>query len=88
DTPIYNANKEEMEKLGGIFSIRGKTQLDVEELDAGDIGATTKLQFTETGYSLSHNNHIFKYKNLKSPAPVLFYAIQPTTNLHQQKLSQ
>lgn len=88
DTPIYNANKEEMEKLGGIFSIRGKTQLDVGELDAGDIGATTKLQFTETGDCLCDKNHIVKYKNLKYPAPVLFYAIEPKTKGDEEKLSQ
>ena len=28
--------------------MRGKTQIEVSEINAGDIGATTKLQFTET----------------------------------------
>ncbi|WP_036728426.1 elongation factor G [Peptoniphilus mikwangii] len=86
DTPIYNMNKEETEKLGGLFVIRGKTQFEVTEIEAGDIGATTKLGATETGDTLCDKAHGVKFKKLQYPAPVLYYAIEPKTKGDEEKL--
>ncbi|MGO3752276.1 MAG: elongation factor G [Peptoniphilaceae bacterium] len=87
DTSIYNSTKEESEKLGGLFVIRGKKQLEVDELVAGDIGATTKLSHTETGDTLCDKSDPIVYKKLKYPAPVLYYAIEPKTKGDEEKLS-
>ncbi|MDO5715651.1 MAG: elongation factor G [Tissierellia bacterium] len=87
DTPIFNSTTEENEKLGGLYIIRGKSQVEVPEIYAGDIGATTKLVKTSTGDTLCTKDHIVKYKKLKYPNPVLFYAIEPKTKGDEEKLS-
>lgn len=87
DTPLYNSSKEEAEKLGGVYVIRGKNQMEVEEICAGDIGATTKLAVTGTGDTLCTKDHIVKYKRIKYPQPVLFYAIEAKTKGDEEKLS-
>lgn len=87
DTPLYNSSKEEAEKLGGVYVIRGKNQIEVEEICAGDIGATTKLAVTGTGDTLCTKDHIVKYKKIKYPQPVLFYAIEAKTKGDEEKLS-
>ncbi len=87
DTPLYNSSKEEAEKLGGVYVIRGKNQMEVEEICAGDIGATTKLAVTGTGDTLCTKDHIVKYKKIKYPQPVLFYAIEAKTKGDEEKLS-
>lgn len=87
DTPLYNSSKEETEKLGGVYVIRGKNQMEVEEICAGDIGATTKLAVTGTGDTLCTKDHIVKYKRIKYPQPVLFYAIEAKTKGDEEKLS-
>ncbi len=87
DTPLYNSSKEEAEKLGGVYVIRGKNQIEVEEICAGDIGATTKLAVTGTGDTLCTKDHIVKYKRIKYPQPVLFYAIEAKTKGDEEKLS-
>ena len=87
DTPPYNSSKEEAEKLGGVYVIRGKDQVEVEEICAGDIGATTKLAVTGTGDTLCTKDHIVKYKRIKYPQPVLFYAIEAKTKGDEEKLS-
>ena len=87
DTPLYNSSKEEAEKLGGVYVIRGKNQIEVEEICAGDIGATTKLAVTGTGDTLCTKGHIVKYKRIKYPQPVLFYAIEAKTKGDEEKLS-
>ena len=87
DTPLYNATKDKTEKLSGLYIIRGKEQIEIDEIKAGDIGATTKLEFTETGDTLCDKNHIIKFKKIKYPSPVLFYAIEPKTKGDEEKLS-
>ena len=87
DTPVYNSTKDKNEKLGGLFVIRGKEQIEVDELYAGDVGATAKLDVTETGDTLCDKNHIVKYKKIKYPTPILFYAIEAKTKGDEEKLS-
>ncbi len=43
DSVIYNVNKDAEEKIGKIYLLRGKEQIEVNELKAGDIGAVAKL---------------------------------------------
>ncbi len=87
NTALYNSTKDANEKLGGLYVIRGKKQFEVEEIQAGDIGATTKLQESETGDTLCDKANKIVYKNIKYPAPVLFYAIEPKTKGDEEKLS-
>ena len=68
--------------------MRGKEQIDIEEIHAGDIGATTKLAKTVTGDTLCDKDHIVEYKKLKYSTPVLYYAIEPKTKGDEEKLSQ
>ena len=49
DSTIYNVNKETEEKVGKLYVLRGKDQIEVPELKAGDIGAVSKLSVTHNG---------------------------------------
>ena len=44
---VVNSNKNKKEKLSNIFFMRGKNQIQTNEIVAGDIGAVSKLQYTE-----------------------------------------
>ncbi|CDZ74666.1 Elongation factor G 2 [Peptoniphilus sp. ING2-D1G] len=87
NTALYNSTKDTNEKLGGLYAMRGKKQFEVEEIQAGDIGATTKLQESETGDTLCDKSNKIIYKKIKYPTPVLFYAIEPKTKGDEEKLS-
>jgi len=87
DTEVFNANKDEIEKIGPIFLMRGKEQLDVKTIVAGDIGATAKLQFTETGDTLCDKEDLIKYAGIKLPKPCLFMAITPKSKGDEEKIS-
>ena len=87
ETQLFNSTKEESEKLGGLYIVRGKNQFEISEIQAGDIGATTKLEFTETGDTLCDKSHIIKYKKIKYPSAVLYYAIEAKTKGDEEKLS-
>ena len=52
DGNVYNVNREKSERVGQVFIPRGKVQIPVEAVIAGDIGAVAKLQETSTGDTL------------------------------------
>lgn len=85
---IYNASSDETEKIGSIFYLRGKTQIETDEIVAGDIGAISKLINTKTGDTLCDKNHPTLYKRMKYPSPNLYFAIEPKTKGDEDKIGQ
>jgi elongation factor G len=53
DTPLWNVQREVPEKVGALFVMRGKEQIEVSEIKAGDIGAIAKLAETNTQDTLA-----------------------------------
>src|SRR5690606_37888998 len=53
DSTLYNPSKNEEERVGQLFVLRGKEQVPVSRLGPGEIGAVAKLQRTTTGDTLS-----------------------------------
>ena len=86
DHEIYNSNKDDVEKLGGLFVLRGKNQIEASEIVAGDIGATSKLQITETGDTLCDKTDIIQYKEIDYPDPCLFLAVEPKAKGDEEKI--
>src|SRR5699024_1354554 len=82
----YNSNKEETEKLGGLFVLRGKEQINVPEVVAGDIGATSKLQVTETGNTLCDKESPILYDEVEFLEPTLFFSIEPKSKGDEEKI--
>ncbi len=72
---IYNASKEKTEKAGGMFTLRGNKQTNVDKLHAGDIGALAKLQYTSTGDTLCDPGNPILYPKIDFPAPCISKAV-------------
>jgi elongation factor G len=87
DLDIYNSSKEKDEKLGGLFVLRGKNQIEASEIIAGDIGATSKLQYTETGDSLSDKSNHTVYKRISYPQPTLFLSVKAKNKGDEEKIN-
>lgn len=88
DTEIFNSTKDEMDKAAGLFFLRGKTQIETTEIVAGDIGAVSKLNLTETGDTLCDKQNKTLYKKIKYPKPNLYFAIEPKSKNDEDKISQ
>lgn len=86
DMELYNSTKDKSEKLGGLFLLRGKSQVEVNEIQAGDIGATAKLSFTQTGDTLCERNNHTLYETIKYPQPTLFLAVEPKAKGDEEKI--
>ncbi len=87
DSEIYNANKEESEKIAKLYNQKGKDQENVEEVIAGDIGAVAKLQHTGTGDTLCEKENPIILPQIKFPKPNLSLAAYPKGEGDEDKIS-
>lgn len=76
DSEVYNANKEKKERLSGLFLLRGKKQIPMTKLVAGDIGAVAKLQFTTTGDTLCDPQNPVMFEPIQFPEPNISMAVE------------
>ena len=84
---IYNEEKDTLEKVGRIFVVRGKEQIEVDELHSGDIGALAKLSNTSTQDTLSLKDANIIIPKINLPGSVLCMAIKPKGKGDEDKLS-
>ncbi len=86
DTTVYNLTKETPERLGHLVLLQGKTQTEVPEIKAGDMGAVAKLKETVTNDTLADRGGVH-FKPMRFPEPVLSYAIEPKSRGDEDKIS-
>lgn len=86
DSRVLNASRGEEERLGQLFSLRGKEQNPVDEVSAGDIGAVAKLQKTSTGDTLCDKDHPLMLRPISFPHPIFSAAIAPKTKADLDKM--
>lgn len=87
DTVIYNVNKSKEEKIGSMFFLRGKSQIDTKEIVAGDIGAVSKLQYTNTGDTLCESSAPIMFEEIKLPSPSMSMSVMPKSKGDEDKIS-
>ena len=85
---IYNANKGTEEKLSRLYVLRGKEQIEVKELYAGDIGAIGKLSDTQTGDTLSTKANPIIYDPIKMSVPYTYVRYEAKNKGDDDKVSQ
>ena len=84
---LYNANQSIQEKAGKVFCVRGKKQLDVPYIGAGDIGAVPKLSKSSTGDTLCAQGTPIILDPIDFPVPNLGMAIAPKEKGDEEKIS-
>ena len=87
DSTVQNPAREAPERLGHLLLLQGKTQTNVPEIRAGDIGAVAKLKETLTGDLLAERGAAVDVAPIKFPEPVISYAIEPKSRGDEEKIS-
>ncbi|MBC7766079.1 MAG: elongation factor G, partial [Hyphomonadaceae bacterium] len=87
DSMVYNAVTDTQEKIGHLYILRGKRQIEVSEITAGDIGAVTKLAHTNTGDTLCDVHNPIILEGVSFPAPCISMAIVPKAKGDEEKIS-
>ncbi len=75
DTAYYNASRDSMERIGTIFTMQGKHQINVSAVQGGDIVAAAKLQGTKTGDTLCTKEQPICYDRIDYPESMLAMAV-------------
>ena len=76
------------ERLAQLFCVCGQIRTPVEELVAGDIGASVKLKDVRTGNTLNAKGCVYHFDFIKYPAPKYQRAIKPVNESDAEKLSE
>ena len=87
DTTLHNLTKDAPERLGHLLVVQGKSQTNVGEIRAGDIGAVAKLKETQTSDVLADRGAAMTIPPIKFPEAVISYAIEPKSRGDEEKIS-
>ncbi len=87
DAMVKNVNKNIAEKIGHIYVLRGKEQIEVDELKAGDIGAVAKLQNTSTNDTLADASRPVEMPPIEYPQSLMKMAVKPKAKGDEDKLA-
>ena len=88
DMPMTNARTGSKEKLGRLYTIRGKKTTEVKELTCGDIGAIAKMEKVKTGDTLCDARKVVALKQIPFAEPCYSVAIVPKTRGQEDKIAQ
>ncbi len=87
DQILQNNTTGDSEKLSHIYVMKGKKQVEVDELACGDIGMVAKLNNTNTNDTLTWNKK-FSYSKIDYPKPYLVKVMIPVSKGDEGKISQ
>ena len=85
---LVNINRGSKERLSQLFYVAGQIRNKVEQLVAGDIGATVKLKDTRTGNTLNAKGCEYDFREIKYPEPKYRRAIKAVSEADEEKLSE
>jgi len=85
---LVNVSRGSKERVSQIFSVAGQLRDKVEEMVAGDIGATVKLKDTRTGNTLNAKGCEYEFPTITYPEPKYRRAIKAQADGDDEKLSE
>jgi elongation factor G len=85
---LENESTNITEKINQLFLVEGNKRTSVNELCAGDIGATLKLKNTHVNNTLHTKGKNYELKPIEFPPPNITVAVEATKKGEEEKLSQ
>jgi elongation factor G len=87
DSRVKRSHDDGEERIGQVYTVRGKEQIPVTRLPAGDIGVVTKLSETQTGDTLYDIGSPVRLDPPVYPNPLFSVAVSPRTKADAVKIS-
>ncbi len=85
---LDNVSRGSKERIAQIYCVCGQIRTQIDELCAGDIGATVKLKDVRTGNTLDEKGCNYVFDFIKYPSPKYQRAVRPVTESDSEKLMQ
>lgn len=87
DMTLINSRTGNAEKLGHLYIVKGKKNIEVKEIGCGDIGAVAKLNDTVTGDSLCAPGALVTLDGISYNEPCYSQAIAPKIKGGEDKIA-
>lgn len=87
NSEVYNSTKGSKEKLGHLFIMRGKDQIEVEEASAGDIIVVPKLKTATINDTFCCSSQKIEYAPIQYPQATLSFSIHPKHKGDEEKIA-
>lgn len=87
DSRVWDVNLDEEVRVGTLSVVRGKEQMPVSRLHAGDIGVVVKLGNANTNDTLVERNKPLRFEPIPQPEPIVSIAVHPISQSDVAKLS-
>jgi elongation factor G len=87
NSEVWNPGREQSERIGQLYLPRGKSQENVTDVIAGDIGAIGKLSTTVTGDTLCQRDRVVVFEPIKFPVGYYGVAVSPASKADLDKMS-
>jgi elongation factor G len=84
---LVNESNGATEKINQLFVVEGSKRLPVNELSAGDIGATIKLKHTHVNNTLHARGQDLELAPIEFPSPLLSIAIESAVKGDEERLA-
>ncbi len=88
DASYLNTRKDEFEKIAHVYTPFGKKQVEVSDLQAGDIGVFTKLAVTATSDALCDKDCRVEFPAIKFPQANYSKAVVSQAKGDEEKIAQ
>ena len=85
---LVNESNGVVEKINQLFLMEGNKRMPVNELAAGDIGATLKLRNTHINNTLHIKGKNYELPSIEFPSPNMTVCIEAINKGEEEKLSQ
>lgn len=85
---VLNSTKDKKERISRLIVLKADERIEVDELRAGDLGATVGLKDTFTGDTICEEGKPVILESLFIPEPVISVAVEPKTKQDMEKLSK
>jgi elongation factor G len=87
DSRVWNQTKESEERFGTVHLLRGKDQIPVKQVHAGDIASVPKLNTTSTGNTFCDKGHPLSLPMPVYPHALFSVAVLPKSQADSAKIS-
>lgn len=84
---VWNANREQSERIGQLYFLQGKTQETTTDVGPGDIGAVAKLAVTTTNDTLGERNNPVILEPIVFPTGYYTMSVSPKSAADIDKMS-
>ncbi len=83
---VLNTRTGNKERIGRLVRLHANNRTEIQQIEAGDIGAVIGLKDTRTGDSLCDEEKPIRLESITFAEPVISLAIEPKTKADQEKM--